>query len=76
MNRQRTSSPSYYCDHIKKQVGYNYNTDTIDHVSYCIRKKTPGEAAFNVVMWNEGRYLLTSGPGSPALIDTQSCERF
>jgi len=60
----------------KKQVGYNHNTDTIDHVSYCMRKKTPGEAAFNVVMWNEGRYLLTSGSGSPALIDTQSCERF
>jgi hypothetical protein len=60
----------------KKQVGYNYNTDTIDHVSYCIRKKTPGEAAFNVDMWNEGRYLLTSGSGSPAFIDTQSCERF
>lgn len=60
----------------KKQVGYNYNTDTIDHVSYCMRKKTPGEAAFNVDMWNEGRYLLTSGSGSPALIDTQSCERF
>ncbi len=59
-----------------KTGGYNYNTDTIDHVSYCIRKKTPWEAAFNVDMWNEGRYLLRSGSGSPALIDTQSCERF
>jgi hypothetical protein len=66
---------SYVCSHVRIS-SYRIHTCKIkgdfscflSSIDECIRKKTPGEAAFNVVMWNEGRYLLTSGSGSPSCI--------